>query len=92
MTVTLELKPEVEARIRAKAAARGLPVEEFIQSVIEIDVDREGERRFHQTATPEEWEKALLDWVNTQRPQHPTLSDYAVSREGIYSEREDAQL
>jgi hypothetical protein len=92
MTVTLELKPEVEARVRAKAAERGLPVEKFIQSVIEIDVDRGGERPFHETATPEEWGKALLDWVNTERPHHPPLSDYAVSREGIYSKREDAQL
>lgn len=92
MTVTLELKPEVEARIRAKAAERGLAVEEFIQSVIEIDVNREGERPFHETATPEEWERAFLDWVNTERPRHPPLSDEAISRESIYREREDAQL
>jgi hypothetical protein len=92
MTVTLELKPEVEARIRARAAERGLPVEKFIQSVIEIDMAREGERPFHETATDQEWEAALLDWINTERPRHPPLPDEAISRESIYREREDAQL
>lgn len=67
-------------------------MEKFIQSVIETDVGRGGERPFHETATPEEWEAALLDWVNTERPHHPPLSDEAMSRESIYREREDAQL
>ncbi len=92
MTVTLELKPEIEERIRAKAAARGLPVEKFIQTVIENDVGSAGERPFSETATPEEWEKALTDWINIDRPEHPPLSDEAISRESIYREREDAQL
>jgi len=92
MTVTLELKPEIEARLREKAAERGLPVERFLESVIELDVSRGGERPFHETATIEEWEKALTEWVNMERPRHPTLSDEAISRESIYREREDAQL
>ncbi len=92
MTVTLELKPEIEERIRAKAAERGLAVEKFLETVIETDVSRGGERPFYETASPEEWEKALLEWVNTDRPQHPPLSDEAISRESIYREREDAQL
>ncbi len=92
MTVTLELKPEIEERIRAKAAERGLPVEKFIETVIENDVGRGGERPFHETATSDEWEKALLEFVNTDRPHHPPLSDEAISRESIYRERADAQL
>jgi hypothetical protein len=92
MTVTLELKPEIEERIRAKAAAQGLPVEKFIQTVIENDVGLAGERPFSETATPEEWEGALTEWINASRPKHPPLSDDAISRESIYREREDAQL
>jgi hypothetical protein len=92
MTVTLELTPEIEERIRAKAAARGLPVEKFIETVIENDVSNGGQKSFHDTAPPEEWEKAFTQWVNANRPHHPPLSDEAISRENIYQEREDAQL
>jgi len=35
MTIELDLKPEVEARIKAQAAARGVSVEAFIASLIE---------------------------------------------------------
>ena len=31
MTVTLELKPEVEARVVEQAASRGVPVEDFLE-------------------------------------------------------------
>jgi predicted transcriptional regulator len=92
MTVTLELKPEVEARLRARAAERGLPLKKFLEAVIEIDVGRGGVRPFHETASAEEWEEALRDWVNRDRPPHPPLSEEAISRENIYREREDSQL
>ena len=36
MTVRLELDPDVAARIGAQAAARGLSVEAYLQSLIEI--------------------------------------------------------
>lgn len=92
MTVTLDLKPEIEARLREKAAERGLPVERFLEAVIELDVSRGGEKPFHETASVEEWEKALTEWINIKRPRHPPLSDEAISRESTYLEREDAQL
>jgi hypothetical protein len=91
MTVTLDLKPEVEERIVAEAKARGLSVETYILSVLEKDT-RNGDDSFAMTATPEEWKTAFLEWVNTDRPSHPLLSDEAISRESIYREREDAQL
>ena len=91
MTVTLDLKPEVEERIVAEAKARGLSVETYILNVLEKERTN-GEAGFALTATPEEWKKAFLEWVNTERPKHPPLSDEAISRESIYREREDAQL
>ena len=89
MTVTLDLKPEVEQRVVAEAKARGLSVENFILNVLEKDATN-GEASFALTATPEEWKKAFLEWA--ERPAHPPLSDEAISRESIYREREDAQL
>jgi hypothetical protein len=90
MAVTLELKPEVEERIVAEAKARGLSVENYILNVLEKETTND-EASFAVTATPEEWERALKDWIRNF-PQHPRLSDEAISRESIYREREDAQL
>src|SRR5882762_6171869 len=53
MTVTLELKPEVEERIVAEAKARGLSVEDYILNVLEKEATN-GEASFALTATPEE--------------------------------------
>lgn len=91
MTVTLEFKPEVEERIAIEAKARGLSVERYILNVLERETAAR-EANFALTATPEEWKKAFLEWVNTERPDHPPLTDEAISRESIYREREDAQL
>ncbi len=35
MTIQVELKPEIEARVKEEASAHGLSVEEFLASVIE---------------------------------------------------------
>jgi len=91
MTVTLELKPEVEERIVAEAKASGLSVEMYILSVLEKEAAN-GEVNFALTKTPEEWKKAFLKWVRTERPAHLPLSDEAISRESVYRERDDAQL
>jgi hypothetical protein len=91
MTVTLLLKPETEERIKRKAAEKGLTVEAFIETVIDADVNRGRDKLFQETATAEEWEKELKNWISNF-PEHPVLSDEAISRESIYREREDAQL
>jgi hypothetical protein len=91
MTVMLDLKPDVEERIKAEANASGLSVEDYILNVL-ARAGANGESNFAMTATPEEWEKAFLEWVHTPRPEHQPLSDEAVNRESIYREREDAQL
>ena len=91
MTVTLDLKPEIEQRVKAEANAHGLSVEDYILKVLEREAPN-SEANFAQTASPEEWVKAFHDWVHNTRPAHPPLSDEAISRESIYREREDAQL
>lgn len=35
MTVTLQLKPEVEARLQAKAQAAGVPIKDYLQTLVE---------------------------------------------------------
>lgn len=46
------------------------------------------ERPFYETATPEEWSKAFMEWAESHRGKnHSSLSDQAISRESIYGER-----
>lgn len=90
MTVTLELKPEVEERIIAEAKARGLSVEDYIQQELEAKV-RTAERP--KQMPYEEWLREFNEWVNSHDYiKAPPLSDEAISRETIYREREDKQL
>jgi plasmid stability protein len=90
MTVTLELKPEVEARVAAQAAAHGMSVEAYIQSVLESLAVTQDEPTF-ETMTSEERARAWDEWLNSDDGvTGPAFLD--DSRESIYREREDSQL
>lgn len=94
-----ELTPELAKQILAAAAARGISVEEFLEFVAknpQADAPRSpqpaiDEEHFQRKATPEEWSQALREWADSHINDAPPLSDYAVSRESIYT-REDEML
>ncbi|MEW6126545.1 MAG: hypothetical protein AB1757_05855 [Acidobacteriota bacterium] len=91
----LPLTPELAKQILAEAAARGLSVEALLESVIEKNrdaLDEDEETHFQRRATSEEWIKALREFAQNFPQKAPPLSDYAVSRESIYAEREERQL
>jgi len=83
MTVTLNLKPELEAGLTAQAQARGMTVEEYLLAVVETAMQPQTQ----QAVSAEERAAAFEAWSASHRPT-PPLSDYAVSREGIYEGRE----
>ena len=94
----LNLTSEIARKILAEAAARGVSVEELLESVIESDLDstqnnqsENREEHFQRRATHEEWMTALREWSDSHSRHTPLLSDYAVSRESIYT-REDEML
>jgi hypothetical protein len=92
MTVTLELKPSIEARIIQQAAASGLPLEDFLESMLEIRFGDNGghEKSFHETATPDEWVKAWDEFVKSHAYiTAPSLSLEAISRDSIYTREDD---
>jgi hypothetical protein len=90
MTVTLELKPEVEERIIAEAKARGLSVEDYIQQELEASV---ASPQTSEQMPYEEWLRLFNEFMNSHDYiKAPPLSDEAISRESIYREREDKQL
>jgi hypothetical protein len=83
MTLNLNIKPDLEARLVAEARAAGQPLERFIEDVLE-----------RQTATPcangsqaltgSEKAKAFRKWANSFPAGLPVLSLEDVSRENIY--------
>jgi hypothetical protein len=87
MTVTL--KQHLEEEPTARAQVEGLTTEEFVNRELEkLVVSQPTEPKL----SPEERASLFLEWTETHAVDGPPLSDYAVSRESIYQEREDAQL
>ncbi|HEV3039834.1 MAG TPA: hypothetical protein VHA33_18855 [Candidatus Angelobacter sp.] len=76
MTVTLTLKPEVEAGLQAQAQTQGVSLEEYILSMVEGAVLPAMQR----TLSPEERAAAYEAWSASHRP----TPDFAVSRESMY--------
>ncbi|MGD0568873.1 MAG: hypothetical protein ABSA78_10745 [Candidatus Sulfotelmatobacter sp.] len=83
MTVTLNLKPELEAGLLAQAQASGMTVEEYLLSVVEGAVLPAVQKAL----SAEEHAVAFEAWSAGHRPTTP-LSDYAVSRESMYEGRD----
>jgi hypothetical protein len=82
MTVTIELTPEMEARIQAQAQAAGVSVAAYVQSVIEAAAPPPVGQR----PTLEEFE-AAMDEMAEGTDDIPVLSPEATSRESIYGHR-----
>ena len=79
MTVTLNLKPEVEAGLSAQARANGMTLEEYLLSIVEGAASSVAEPNL----SPEQRAAAYEAWSAAHRPT-PDLSDQAVSRESMY--------
>jgi hypothetical protein len=82
MTVTLKLKPEIEAGLLAQAKANGMTLEEYLLSLVEASVFSG-----KQALTSEERASAFEAWSTSHRAT-PPLSDDAVSREAMYGNRD----
>lgn len=81
MTVTLNLRPEVEVGLLAQAKVTGMTLEEYLLSVVEgvILPAAPASLSFEQRAA------AFEAWSANHRAT-PPLSDYAVSREAMYED------
>jgi len=81
MTVRLDLRSDVEAQLAAQARARGVPLDAYLQGVIE-DLARIDAVR---PASPREIEAALDSLAEMGRGL-PRLPSSALSRESIYQD------
>ena len=81
MTVTPQLKPEVEQRLIAHARAQGISLEAYLAGVIEAQVLPGPKRR----PTLEEFE-AELELIAEGTDDIPVLPPDALTREAIYGD------
>jgi hypothetical protein len=87
MTITLDLKPEVEAGLMARAQAAGLSLAEFLSRELEAIVPAvPAESSSSPSAELDRWEKEFDEWLDSF-PQNPVLSDEALKRENWYPDR-----
>jgi hypothetical protein len=86
--MTLTLKPDLEEELKARADAEGLSTEEFVNRELGKLV---ASASTGSKLTPEERVRLWEEFLEQFSVDGPPLSDYAVSRESIYT-REDEML
>ena len=86
MTITLDLKPEVEAELKAQAQAAGLSLAQFLSRELEAIAPVVPAQSSETADGSDQWEKELDEWLDSF-PQHPVLSDEALKRENWYPDR-----
>ena len=86
MAITIDLPPELEARLRQEAERQHLPLEGYTLSVLKGCLSSASGGPLSRTATPEEWKRITHAFLETHR-EWPVLPDEAFSRESIYEGR-----
>jgi len=87
VAITLNLKPEVEAELLARAQAAGLSLAQFLSRELEaIAPATHAQLPAPLTGGPDQWEKDLDEWLDSF-PQHPVLQEDDLKRENWYPDR-----
>ncbi len=82
MAITIELPPEEEQSLRLQAEMAGQDVTDYLRGIVRERTGPASPRLSH-----EEWARLVKELVNTVGSDVPPLSDYALSREGMYEGR-----
>ena len=86
--MTVRLRPDLEEELAARAQSEGLSIEEFVNRELERVV---ASSPLAPKLSPEERVRRWHEFVTQYAVGGPPLSDYAVSRESMYT-REDEML
>jgi len=82
MSIQIELRPEIEAGLAARAQKKGVPVIQYVQRILEQHVPG---LSLESAMTPEQRAKAFDDWAEDFPYRRSTpLSDDAISRDSFY--------
>jgi predicted transcriptional regulator len=85
MTITLELPPDLEVRLRVAAEERHLSVEEIVKAYLSDFRLISG----RQDTPPDQIDRGFEEAADLIPDGIPPLSDEAISREGIYTREDD---
>lgn len=83
MSITLTLNPDLEQGLKARARARGLSLNDYVEQLVARDIGM----AVATATTGEEKARAFAEWARSHR-YTPPLSDEAVNRASMY--RDDA--
>jgi len=82
MAIEIQLKPEVEAELKAQAQKNGLPLSQYVQRILEQHVPGQAAES---AMTAQERARAFHDWAERFPHRRTTpLPDDAISREAFY--------
>ena len=82
MSIQIELRPEIEAELATQARKNGVPVNQYVQRILEQHVPAQ---RIGLTMKPDERAKAFDEWAgNFPYRRNNPLPDDGVSRESFY--------
>jgi hypothetical protein len=90
MTVNVQINPDVEAKLSARARSNGESLESYIQRVLEEDAAASEELKTGLIATGQK-PKTFRAWADSFPKDLPTLTLEDVSRERLMSGTEDAR-
>lgn len=93
MTLTIDLPPAIEEKLRTESAREVVATEEFPLKVLEERLSHGEEGALTPAAEAEAMLRAFDEWVGGHAGRSaPPLTDEAVGRDSIYRSREDRQL
>jgi hypothetical protein len=82
MTVTIDLRPEIEAGLAVLAAEQGISLTQYVSRLLEEQVPGRGQAALSPAERATAWRESVKGL-----PRTPPLSDEAISRESIYDAR-----
>jgi hypothetical protein len=88
MAATLEIEKETAETLTAQAKARGVSIDTYLRFLLESKTASAEKTPL----SPQERAKLWREWIDNHSIKAPPLSDYALTRESIYAERDDKQL
>jgi len=86
MTLTLDMTPELEHRLREAAARKGIPAEEYARMLLEEGLLNGPQAAEPGAATSEDRKQRLSHWIEANRGL-PSLPEEAFQRTSFYGER-----
>ena len=84
MLTMLEVEQELASKIQTRARALGVSVDEYLRELVD---KKETESKTKAELSSQERVRLLREWASSHSTNTPVLSDEAIRREDIYSDR-----